>query len=202
MRLFMLALLSLTFSVACKSKKKMASGVNTAIKGDTVKVAETGPVSVPAEGPKSKISVTKPVDSVPAKPIARVITWLDFEAGYKQAVAENKVLLVDAYTDWCYWCKVMDKETFTDTGVVRMLNQYFVMTKFNPEKDKTFVFGDKTMNNVELYKWLGFGKMFGFPTTYFWLNPGKTEERYSLAGFTEPLEFKDVLRRIIAKKKE
>lgn len=136
----------------------------------------------------------------PAAPVPTTLTWLDFQAGYEKAVAENKILLVDAYTDWCYWCKVMDRETFSDTAVIRLLNTHFVTVKFNPEKNGKFSFNDTTMDNAQLYRWLGYGNIYGFPTTYFWIRPGKSEERHSLAGYNEPKEFIGILDKVIAKK--
>ena len=133
--------------------------------------------------------------------VAKTLTWLDFESGYAKAIKENKILMVDVYTDWCYWCKVMDRETFSDSAVIQKLNSNFVTVKLNPEKDKTFHFGDTTMNQVELYRWLGYGNTFGFPTTYFWISPAKSPERYSLAGYNEPAAFIDILAQITAKKK-
>ena len=137
---------------------------------------------------------------VQAAPVPTTLTWLDFQAGYEKAVAENKILLVDAYTDWCYWCKVMDRETFSDTAVIRLLNTHFVTVKFNPEKNGKFSFNDTTMDNAQLYRWLGYGNIYGFPTTYFWIRPGQSEERHSLAGYNEPKEFICILDKVIAKK--
>lgn len=139
-------------------------------------------------------------EPVPPPPVEKSITWLDFETGYNKAVQENKILLVDVYTDWCYWCKVMDRETYTDTLVIEKVNRHFVTVKLNPEKNGTFRFADTTMDNVELFRWLGYGNTYGFPTTYFWLHPGKTAERYSLAGYNEPADFLPILDKIIVKK--
>jgi thioredoxin-related protein len=133
--------------------------------------------------------------------VPKTLTWLDFESGYSKAVKENKILMVEAYTDWCHSCKVMDRETFSDSTVIRTLNTHFVTVKLNPEKDRTFRFGDTTMNQVELYRWLGYGNTFGFPTTYFWISPGKSPERDSLAGYNEPKAFMEILGQITAKKK-
>ncbi|MGC6414302.1 MAG: DUF255 domain-containing protein, partial [Bacteroidia bacterium] len=44
------------------------------------------------------------------------VTWYNFTDGYNKAVKEGKIILIDAYTDWCGWCKVMDKKTYTDAG--------------------------------------------------------------------------------------
>jgi len=131
---------------------------------------------------------------------SKTLTWLDFESGYKKAVAENKIILVDMYTNWCYWCKVMDRETYTDSSIIAEINTHFVAVKMNPEVDATFRFGDTVMNNAELFLWLGHGKQFGFPTSYFWLQPGKSDERYCLAGYHEPTPFMQILKQIEAKK--
>jgi thioredoxin-related protein len=52
-----------------------------------------------------------------------------------KAKAEKKRIFIDAYTDWCGWCKVMDKETFTDKQVADLMNRSFVATKLEMEKD-------------------------------------------------------------------
>ena len=33
----------------------------------------------------------------------------DFESTVLKAKEENKFIFIDCYTDWCYWCKVLDK---------------------------------------------------------------------------------------------
>jgi len=38
------------------------------------------------------------------------------------------------YTDWCGWCKVMDKNTFNDPQVAKLLNEKFYPVKFNAEQ--------------------------------------------------------------------
>ncbi|MBM3399919.1 MAG: DUF255 domain-containing protein [Bacteroidetes bacterium] len=131
---------------------------------------------------------------------SKTLVWLDFETGYKKAVAENKMILVDIYTNWCYWCKVMDRETYTDSAIIAKINTQFIPVKMNPEVDATFRFGDTVMNNAELFLWLGHGKQFGFPASYFWLQPGKSDERYCLAGYHEPLAFMQILKQIEVKK--
>lgn len=49
------------------------------------------------------------------------------------AAKENKYIMVDAFTDWCGWCKEMDKELFTDTTVVPFIEKYFIPVKINFE---------------------------------------------------------------------
>lgn len=54
----------------------------------------------------------------------------------KQAKSENKLIYLDGYTDWCGWCKVLDKEVFTDSAVSFFMNTHFVNTKMEMEKEE------------------------------------------------------------------
>ena len=128
------------------------------------------------------------------------IKWLDFESGYIKAKKENKILLIDVYTDWCGWCKVMDRETYTNDTVIQAINKDFVTVKLNPEKYRYYVMEGDSFSSTELHAWLGYGKKFGFPTTYFMVKPGKTEERYASIGFSKPYEFMDILNQMVTKK--
>ncbi len=61
-----------------------------------------------------------------------------FEGSWQEALdlaaKENKFIMVDAYTDWCGWCKVMEKETFTDPAVGAIVNENFVPIRIDFEK--------------------------------------------------------------------
>lgn len=56
-----------------------------------------------------------------------------FQNIVSKAKEENKFVMVDAYTDWCGWCKIMDRETFSDSLVGIYVNERFVSTKVNME---------------------------------------------------------------------
>lgn len=58
----------------------------------------------------------------------------DYKIAMKKAKEENKFLLIDCYTDWCGWCKVMDKKTLTDTSIIQFLNTNFVFCKLDMEQ--------------------------------------------------------------------
>ena len=72
------------------------------------------------------------------------LKWYNFE----NAMAVNKIakkkVLVDIYTSWCGWCKVMDKKTFTDPEVVQYLNDNFVLVKFNAEMKEPIEYQGQT----------------------------------------------------------
>ena len=52
------------------------------------------------------------------------------------------------YTDWCGWCKVMDRETFTDEEVIKYINEHFYAVKFNAEQKEPIEYDGKTYNYV------------------------------------------------------
>lgn len=61
------------------------------------------------------------------------------------------MILVDVYTDWCGWCKKMDKETFTDPAVIAHINKNFYAVKMNAEDSKrTFEFMGKTYTEAQM----------------------------------------------------
>ena len=64
----------------------------------------------------------------------------------------NRRVMIDMYTSWCGWCKVMDKKTFTDPQVVQYLNDNFVLVKFNAERRDPIQFQGET------YEWINTGR--------------------------------------------
>jgi len=75
------------------------------------------------------------------------VKWYSFE----EAVALNKEnprkIFIDVYTDWCGWCKKLDKTTFVDPVIVKILNTKYYSVKFNAESTKPIDFGGKTFTN-------------------------------------------------------
>ncbi len=121
------------------------------------------------------------------------LKWYSFEEGYAKAVKEGKILLVDAYTDWCGWCKVMDRKTYADPVIIAKLNQSFICVKLNPELEATYAFKDKNWRGNELLQFLGNGSVTGFPTTIFWPNPASDNDRFVQPGFLPPNDFSSLL---------
>lgn len=62
------------------------------------------------------------------------LTWQSsLSAGGNLAMQEHKYVLVDVYTEWCGWCKRLDKDVFTDSDVVNYLQKDFICVKVNAE---------------------------------------------------------------------
>jgi thioredoxin-related protein len=79
------------------------------------------------------------------------IKWMKFEEAIAANAKDPKMILVDVYTDWCGWCKKMDKETFTDSKVVAHLKENFYAVKLNAENtNRKFEFMGKTYSEAEM----------------------------------------------------
>lgn len=113
-------------------------------------------------------------------------------------MAENpKPLFIDAYTDWCGWCKKLDKDTFSDPLIAKYLNENFYPVKFDAEskepvtfKGKVFVNDGKSGKAHQLAVALLQGRM-GYPTVVF-LNE-KGELLAPVSGYKTPSQIEPIL---------
>jgi thioredoxin-related protein len=76
------------------------------------------------------------------------IEWLSFEEAVARKESEPRKLLIDIYTDWCGWCKKMDKTTYADPKVIELINTYFYPVKLNAEQKTPITFDNHTFNFV------------------------------------------------------
>ncbi len=115
--------------------------------------------------------------------------WLNFNEGMKKAKQEKKFVLVDFYTDWCHWCKVMDQKTFQDPAVAKKLQQSFVTVRLNPEKKgESVTYLDKTYTNAQFSQAFG---VTGYPSLAFLDSQGKVITM--VPGYVEAKEFIQIL---------
>ncbi len=72
------------------------------------------------------------------------INWYSWEEAMELSKTNPKKVFVDVYTDWCGWCKKMDKTTFKDPQIVQYLNDNFYAVKFNAEQKEPIAFNNRT----------------------------------------------------------
>ena len=86
----------------------------------------------------------------------------DFEAAKKQAATENKLLLVDfSGSDWCGWCKKLDKEVFAKPEFLKDAKKDFVLVMVDSPSDKKLLSEKAAEQNPKLVKKY---EVHGFPT--------------------------------------
>lgn len=190
------------FQGGCNSPTKEATADgNTSNSSSEAVQGDASNASTETSSSDSSVTSSETVSSATHQTDGK-LTWMDFAEGYTKAKAENKILLVDAYTDWCSWCKVMDRETYTNAQVIAVLNNEFVCVKFNPEVEKKHKFGAYNLSSNELLYWLANGQPGGYPTSYFLFNPAKNDKRAAQAGYLPPDQFLNLLGEVIKRKKQ
>ena len=105
---------------------------------------------------------------------AQEVNWVSFEEAVELSKKEPKKILIDLYTDWCGWCKRMDRDTYAKADIIAEINKNFYAVKFNAEQKEPVQLDDHTFKFVasgrrgyhELAAALANNKM-SYPTTVF-----------------------------------
>lgn len=140
----------------------------------------------------AQAQITASTKAVPAE--GGLVKWYTFEQALEKNKTEKRTLFIDVYTDWCGWCKVMDKNTFNEPQVAKLLNEKFYPVKFNAEQTEDIVFNGTT------FKFVPYGNkgshqlamallnnQMSFPTVVF-LNAEYTSA-FPIPGYRKPEEF-------------
>lgn len=125
------------------------------------------------------------------------IHWLSL-AELSAAYSKNpKPIIIDVYTSWCGWCKVMDKETYANDKVATYINENYYAVKFDAESKDTVELNGKKYGYNPAYKandlavYLLFGRM-GYPTTV--LLSAIDAQPAPLSGYLKPSELEPPLK--------
>ena len=63
------------------------------------------------------------------------IRWHEWgEPAFAAAKRENKPILLDIGAVWCHWCHVMDRESYEDPAVARIINENFIAVKVDRDE--------------------------------------------------------------------
>lgn len=128
------------------------------------------------------------------------VKWYTIQEAEKLNKENPRPIFVDTYTDWCGWCKKMDKETFTNQVITDILNNKFYPVKFNAEGSESITFYGQTYINDgkagrahQLAVALLNGQM-SYPTVVF-IHPSKDGRLQAdpVPGFREPKDMEMLL---------
>jgi thioredoxin-related protein len=133
----------------------------------------------------------KPVDS------AVKLHWMSLQEVEAAMQKEKRPILIDLYTDWCGWCKVMDKKTYSNQHVIDYLQEKFYPVRLDAETRETLQWGNKAYNyNAEnktndLAIYLTYGRL-SYPTTV--IIPTDNSGPQPVPGYHDPKEFELIVR--------
>ena len=116
------------------------------------------------------------------------VSWVSYDKGLETAKKQKKHILVDFYTSWCGWCKKMDKDTYTNSQVKKLLADNYVVVKLNAESNKSLNVNGKSTTERQVAQEY---KVTGYPTTCFLKPDG--ERIACLPGYAGPEQFTNIL---------
>ncbi len=123
--------------------------------------------------------------------------WMTLAEAEAAAAKDPRPILIDLYTEWCGWCKVMDKKTYKNKNVFDYLNGKFRAVKLDAEskgslqwKGKSYAYNSQYKVN-EIAFFLAGGQL-SFPTTV--IIPAGTNDPQPIPGFLEPKDLEQVVK--------
>jgi thioredoxin-related protein len=140
----------------------------------------------------------RPSDSLnkttPAVRESKKINWMSFNQAYELNQKAPRKIIIDVYTGWCGWCKVMDQRTFTQPAIIDYVNEHFYAVKLDAEQDADITVAGQTFRKQgtahELAINLLQGKM-SYPSTVFL--DEKMAMIQPIAGYLEPRMFHQII---------
>ncbi len=114
------------------------------------------------------------------------LNWLSLEQVELKLKEQSRPVLIDLYTNWCGWCKVMDQKTYTNQQLIKYLNEKFYIVKLNAETKETITWKGKAYsfntpyrtNDIAIYLT---GGQLSYPTTV--IIPTDNSGPQPIAGF-------------------
>ncbi len=107
------------------------------------------------------------------------------EAAFARAQAENKPILLDIGAVWCHWCHVMDRESYEDPEMARIINENYVAVKVDrderPDVDARYQAAVSAISGQGGWPLTGFLTPDGRP--YFGGTYFPRDDRYGRPGF-------------------
>jgi len=94
------------------------------------------------------------------------VNWISLAQLNEMYSKNPKPVLLDVYTDWCGWCKEMDRTTYQNDKLAKYINEKYYAVKLNAESKENIVFNNKNYSSAQFAEFLLYGRM-SYPTTVF-----------------------------------
>lgn len=92
------------------------------------------------------------------------IEWVSIEEAQELVKNNPRKVFIDIYAEWCGWCKVMDRKTFTNNKVSNYINENYYAVRIDAESHNMITFNGQELTERELVKSF---KVQGLPTIVF-----------------------------------
>jgi uncharacterized protein len=119
------------------------------------------------------------------------VNWMEWsDAAFERAEREDKPILLDIGAVWCHWCHVIDRESYENEEIARVINEHYVAVKVDrderPDIDARYQMAVSALTGQGGWPLTGFltpdGKPF-FGGTYY-----PPDDRYGRPGMKRILE--------------
>ena len=117
-----------------------------------------------AKGLCSEPSAGEATEKVSSDKKKAELVWYKYDEGLAKAEKEKKHLMVHFYTNWCGWCKKMDKGTFSDEEIIKVLNESYVPIKINGQSGEMVMVDGKEISERQVAGEYG---VRAYPITWF-----------------------------------
>jgi len=107
--------------------------------------------------------------ALPARAGDAAIPWRAWDPGLAEAQKSKRPVLVDVYTQWCGWCRRMDKDVYSRADVRDYLQKKFVTVKIDAEASDAARYEGKALTSRTLAARF---RVTGYPTTIFLRSDG------------------------------
>ena len=122
----------------------------------------------------------------------QTVKWYSLNEGMELAGKNGKPVFIFFYTEWCIYCKKMDREVFSDREVIMYMNENYINIRVNPEADRSSItIMGRNLNAAQLMSYSGAN---GYPALMFW--DKKQQPVTTFPGFIEKATFLPVLKYI------
>jgi thioredoxin-related protein len=125
------------------------------------------------------------------------INWMNLTDAASSLEKEKRPVLIDIYTSWCGWCKVMDSKTYSNKNVAAYLQSKFYPVKLNAETKEEISWQGKTYHYSDDYRCNEFAVyvmqgQLAFPTTV--IIPADGSQPQAIPGYIPKKEFEMIVK--------
>ncbi len=131
-------------------------------------------------------------------PTQDAIHWMSIEEMEQALKKEKRKVLIVLYTDWCGWCKRLERETLQNPEIAAYINEHYYPVRFNAEQREEQIFKNQKYSFVQAgrrgYNQLAYeltrGKL-SYPTCVF-LDENE-ELIQSIPGYKSARDFRPII---------